>query len=650
MCGIAGRVAEQPLAPERWPRVLEALRHRGPDDAGLYHGAGVCLAHARLAILDASELGRQPMADPSGRYVIVHNGEVYNYIELRERLKKKGVVFRSGADTEVVLHSFIQWGEACLAEFNGMFAFAIWDERERRLFFARDRLGVKPFYYAVNQGRFFFASEIKALLPMDLPRSEPNLAALAYFLQFRHNDLAETIFRGVFKLPPGGQGWWQAGRLRLSAWWSPPSPEAPARTADLAELRDLLADAVRLRLRSDFPTGLFLSGGLDSSGLLAMMARFTGPLHTFTAEMPGLKAGRNIAALSRRFGNTHHAVPVGLEAAALWPRVAWQFDELCADPASLPMYLLAKQAREHVKSVFSGEGADEIFVGYERATILRWAWAAARVAPAALLRLLPALLRRVPPRWGNLFFKYYSIIAPEGIDRLRQMLSSLPSPRRAYLAVQAVLMPDETADLLLPEHAHALGIDHLATDLMAPWFTREPGPGAIGDMLRFELANRLPTDLLLKGDAMTMAHGLECRVPYLDYRLVEYALCIPLADHLGLTKNKRVLRAALAPFLPPQVTRGSKENFFVPIHQWLDVLRPGMRELLAEKRLRDQGIFRPDRVSQMIDRYRAGRLYYARPLWNLMHYQIWHNIYVENGGARPAEDAGRSFLAAAAKE
>jgi asparagine synthase (glutamine-hydrolysing) len=633
MCGIAGRIAERPLPAERWERVLDVMRHRGPDDSGLYHGAGVTLANTRLAILDSSELGHQPMIDPSGRYVIVHNGEVYNYQEIRANLIKEGVPFRSGTDTEVILHAFIRWGETCLDEFNGMFAFAIWDAREKQLFFARDRLGVKPFYYLASQGRFLFASEIKALLQMEIPSTEPNLAALAYFLQFRHNDLSETIFKGVFKLPPGHKGWWKEGRLLLAQWWQIPAADERQEHHRPDEIRDLISDSVRLRLRSDYPPGLFLSGGVDSSGLLAAMSDRAGPVHTFTAEMTGLHAARNIAPLARRFGNIHHAVNVDSTAVALWPRVAWHYDELCADPASLPMYLLAKRAKEHVKVVFSGEGADEIFAGYERAAILRWAWALPRPA----LRLLPAILRCLPSRWGNLIFRYFSIIAPEGIGRLEELLHGLDSPRRAYLAVQSVLMPEEMLGLLLPEHARSIGVEHLAEDLMKPWFIHSPGPDSVRDMLRFELANRLPTDLLLKGDAMTMAHGLECRVPYLDYRLVELALRIPITDNVGLRTGKKSLRSALAPMLPRRVERSPKENFFVPIHHWLAALRPWMQELLAERKLQSQGIFHPGRVKEMMDRYRAGRLYYARPLWNLLHFQIWRDIYMEKGGAMPDE-------------
>jgi asparagine synthase (glutamine-hydrolysing) len=638
MCGIAGRLGEPPLGPERWPRVLSALRHRGPDDAGLFHRAGIALAHTRLTIVDPSERGRQPLTDSTGRWTIVHNGEVYNYLEIRERLRKDGVPFRTDTDTEVILQAFVRWGEDCLHEFNGMFAFAIWDDREKRLFFARDRLGIKPFYYAATSGRFLFASEIKALLQMDLPPTEPNLAALAYFLQFRHNDLAETIFKGVFKLPPGHKGRWKSGALEIDGWWSPPAIEPSARNSSPEEIRELLLDSVRLRLRADFPAGLFLSGGVDSSSLLAAMARdrpAPSGIHTFTAEMSGLAAAGNIPRLAREFGNIQHGLAVGPDAAAHWPRIVWHYDELCADPASLPVYLLARRARDDVKIVLSGEGGDEIFAGYERAAILRWAWFAARTVGRRTLGVLPAVLRRIPPRLGNLFFRYFSIVAPEGIDRLATFLSALDAPRRAYLAVQAALMPEETVGLLLPEHARRLTIERLAEDLMRPWFTHAPGLASIADMLRFELTHRLPANLLLKCDAMTMAHGLECRVPYLDHRLVELALRVPVGDNLGLMTNKKLLRAAVAPLLPRAVRRMRKENFFVPIHQWLDVMRPWINEMLDEKKLRAEGIFDPVQVRRMVGQYRTGRLYYARPLWNLVHFQLWRRIYLENHGAMP---------------
>ena len=636
MCGFVGRIAAEPLPPENWRRALKVLRHRGPDDEGFFAGAGIELAHARLAILDSTERGRQPLTDPTGRYTIVHNGEIYNYLEIRERLQKNGIAFRTNTDTEVVLQAFIQRGEDCLAEFNGMFAFAIWDARERRLFLARDRFGIKPFYYTEVRGDFLFTSEIKALFPLEPPPSRPNLAALAYFLQFRHNDLPETIFPGVFKLPPAHRGWWADGRLRLALWWTPPAAGDTAEQTRPEEIRELLLDSVRLRLRADFPVGLFLSGGVDSAGLLAAMTRHAGSIQTFTAEMPDLRAAQNLASLQTRFGNRAHTLAVGPEAVADWPRIVWHYDELCADPTSLPLFRLAKRAREQVKVVFSGEGADEIFAGYERAAIMQWAWKAARTIGPRALRSLPAVLRRIPPRLGDRFFRYFSILGPEGIDRLARFLAALDSPGRAYLAVQAVLLADEAAGLLLPEHVRSIGLERLAEDFAAPWFGHAPGPEAVADLLRFELANRLPTDLLLKCDAMTMAHGLECRVPYLDYRLVERALRIPLADNLGLRTNKKALRAATAPWLPPAVSGTAKENFFVPIHHWLEALRPWMNELLAEDKLRAEGIFEPRRVRQWVEQYRAGNLYRARPLWNLLHFQLWRHIYLDRHGEMPA--------------
>jgi asparagine synthase (glutamine-hydrolysing) len=313
----------------------------------------------------------------------------------------------------------------------------------------------------------------------------------------------------------------------------------------------------------------------------------------------------------------------------------WQYDDLCADPASLPMYLIAQKAREHVKVVLSGEGADEIFGGYERAFILRWAWALSNKVPSSVLMVLPKVLRAIPPQWGNLVFRYFSILAPEGIDRLQTFLGDLQSPHKAYQAIQAVLMPTEANSLLLPEHTKGIGPDSIAESIVKPWFPHSPGNDSVRDAMRFEMGHRLVNELLLKCDAMTMAHSLECRVPFLDHRLVEYALRIPIRQNLGLGSGKTALRRALAPMLPKRVANAPKEGFFVPIHNWLEAMRPWMQELLDEKKLASQGIFDPKKVAQMMDRFSAGKLYHARGLWNLMNYQIWHNIYIENGGAQP---------------
>ncbi|MFP4474032.1 MAG: asparagine synthase (glutamine-hydrolyzing) [Desulfatibacillaceae bacterium] len=642
MCGIAGRTGQPDLSPKRWEKVLERLAHRGPDGSGLYRGNGVTLAHTRLNILDPTEAGDQPMSDPTGRYTIVHNGEVYNYVELKKELEKRGIRFRSGTDTEVVLWSFIVHGERCLDSFNGMFAFAVWDEREQRLFLARDRMGIKPLYYCVSDGRLIFASEIKAILAMRDESVVPDMRVLAYFLQTRHNDLDRTIFSGVSKVPPGHRAWWRGKELDMSMWWDLPGEPAACRPGHAEMLGELIRDSVRLRLRSDFPVGLFLSGGVDSSGLLAAMAPFRSPVHTYNADMEGLRAGANISTLRERFGNTHHGLSMGPEAARLLPRIVWHFDDLCADPASVPVYLLSELAGREVKTVLAGEGADELFAGYERMAILYRAFQAARVVPSGLLPLLPALLRMVPPRWGDLLFRYYSIIVPEGLDRLDCFVRSLDDPCTAYQAVQSVLMPDEAESLLLPEHGRAAGARTLFRDTMGPYMDSGRGPEAVWRAMRFETARRLNTDLLLKCDAMSMAHGLECRVPYLDHRLVEAAMCVPVGRNLGLRSNKRLLRQAMAPMLPKGVARTPKENFFVPIHLWLATLRPWMESLLEKRALRRQGIFDPDRVSLLMEGYRAGKLVHARALWNLMYFQLWYGIYVEGDGERPGvpEDLG----------
>jgi len=632
MCGIAGSAGRQRIPEKRWEAILDVLGHRGPDDRGLYRDQHITLAHTRLSILDLSPRGHQPMISGDGRYVIVHNGEIYNYVELRSELAGKGYEFRSRTDTEVILCSYREWGEECLSRFNGMFAFALWDTLEHLLFFARDRLGEKPFYYSVHNGSFCFASEIKALLEMDLPPRAINLEALAYYLQFRHNDLEETIFKGIFKLPPGHMGLWADGRLQTRPYWQlePGRPHVSSEEEMVETVYSLLRDSVRLRLRSDVPVGLFLSGGVDSSGLLAAMsAEQRRPVETFNADMEGLSATRNIEVLTSRMGSIHHTLKAEADITSLWPAVVRAYDELNADPASLPMFELARMAGSTLKVIFSGEGADEIFAGYERISIFLWAYTAHRYLPAWLLGVLPDILGRVPPRVGNLLFRYFSIIVPEGIERFRDFIANLSTPRRSYLAIQSILLPEETMGLLLPEHRAAIDVDGIDEHLMGPFFRHDGGREAIEQILLFEIRHRMVSDLLMKCDAMTMAHGLECRVPYLDHRLVEYAMQIPLGAKVRWGKNKVVLRKALGRLLPASIANQAKENFFPPIHLWLNELRPWVAQLLDERHLLSQGIFEPARVAALLQKYRAGNLYYARQLWNLMNFQLWHRIYME---------------------
>lgn len=644
MCGIAGSAGGRRMSEKRWEAILDVVGHRGPDDRGMYCDDYITLAHTRLSILDLSPRGHQPMISGDGRYVIVHNGEIYNHVELRSELTGEGYEFRSRTDTEVILCSYREWGEECLSKFNGMFAFAIWDTLERLLFFARDRLGEKPFYYSMHDGRFSFASEIKALLKMDLPPRAINLEALAYYLQFRHNDLEETIFKGIFKLPPGHMGLWRDGRLQTKPYWrlEPGRPEVSSEEEMVETVYALLRDSVRLRLRSDVPVGLFLSGGVDSSGLLAAMsAEQTRPVETFNADMEGLNATRNIRLLTSRMGNIHRTLKAKADITSVWPAVVRAYDELNADPASLPMFELARMAAGTLKVIFSGEGADEIFAGYERISIFLWAYTADRYVPDRLIGLLPDILSRVPPRLGNLLFRYFSIIVPEGIERFREFIANLGTPRRSYVAIQSILSPEETMGLLAPEHRARLDVDGINERLMGPFFRPGGSKEAIEQILLFEIRHRMVSDLLMKCDAMTMAHGLECRVPYLDHRLVEYALRIPLGAKVRWRKNKVVLRKAMGRLLPVCIANQPKENFFPPIHLWLDELRPWVVRLLDERYLRTQGIFDPARVAALVKKYRAGNLYYARQLWNLMNFQLWYRIYMEPEAGIPQEHAIR---------
>ena len=636
MCGIAGAAGKIRVTEKELCSALSVMRNRGPDGSGVFMDDGAALAHTRLAILDsAGDAGSQPMRDPSGRYVIVHNGEVGNFSEIRTDLEKSGIRFFSGTDTEVILAAYILRGERCLDDFSGMFAFAVWDRLEKSLFFARDRLGIKPFYYAEKNGCFYFGSQPRAITALGFGPVSPNPQALAYFLQFRHNDLDETIFRGVMKLQPGHRGTFKNGRAEISPWWTLPRFGTGDGSSRPEELGALLESAVKTNLLGDGATGLFLSGGLDSSGLLAIMSESERPVHTFTVEMDGLGASGNLPALSERFGNVHHPVAVDAEACRLLPEIVWHYDELNADPASIPLYLLAREAARHVKAVCAGEGADELFGGYERIYILNALRLAGRMAPKGLLQVLPEAMRLAPKKLMDGIFPYYSMLMPEGLDRLKILLADSANPRKSYLALQSVIMPHEMKGLILSEHLDQGSIEALAEGVMAPWVGAAGNREGLPELLRFELAKRLATDLLMKSDAMTMAHGLECRVPYLDHRVVEFAARIPMDSQVGLGGGKKFLRAALKPRLPERVVRQKKENFFVPIHHWLASLNPLTEAMLSEKNIRRQWMFDPKRVGMLVERYRSGKLYYARIVWNLLTYALWHEIFMERGGAFP---------------
>lgn len=626
MCGIAGIVALDPrerVDPRRIALIRDVLRHRGPDGAGLRVDGPVALGHRRLAVVDVSG-GHQPMASEDGRVWIVFNGEIYNHAELRPELEARGHRYRTRSDTETILHLYEEEGDACVERLQGMFAFAVWDGRRRRLLLARDRLGIKPLYYTLTDHELIFASEIKAILAAGVvPRLRQDL--LTEFLANRFVSGQETLFAGVQRLRPGHVLTWSlADGLRQRQYWQLPERAAPdggLREA-AADLRQRLQQVVRSHLMSDVPLGLFLSGGIDSAGLLAVMAAIVEqPVRTFAVGFDDPEANElGFARLAAaRAGALHREVVVSPD--EFWgalPRLAWHEDEPIAFPSSVPLYFVSRLASDHVKVVLTGEGADELFLGYNRYRVAAWNARLGR----PYWDLAPARFRRRVAAW--------IATLPRALRRhaARSFLALDPGPRALFFENFAVfdrpLLRRLLSDRALAERdPYAQG--------MACY---EQGAGtALDRMSRTDIQTYL-VRLLMKQDQMSMAASVESRVPYLDHGLVEHVASLPAHLKLRGVTTKAVLRGALRGLVPDEIVARRKMGFPVPVGPWLrGRFWPVVENLVLGPRARERGLFDSAALNRIAAEHRAGAADHGDRLWLLLNLEIWQRVFVDGEGA-----------------
>jgi asparagine synthase (glutamine-hydrolysing) len=626
MCGICGHIdlVNRPVPEDRIRRMCAALAARGPDDAGLHldgvpaAGLHVGLGHRRLSIIDLSPLASQPMTNEDGTIRLTYNGEIYNYNALRRELEAKGHRFRSDSDTEVVLHLYEEEGVEAVRRMNGMFAFGLWDERRRRLWLCRDRIGIKPLVYSWDGGRLLFASEIRALLTDPSVDRTLDRDALMLYLAFSYVPAPRTMFAGIRKLEPGCSLVLEGGRVEISRYWSLPHPAEDAEPNDPDRLVDLLSEAVAGCMLADVPVGAFLSGGIDSGILVALMARLSpAPVKTFTIGFDGdelydeTAGARRVAAM---YGTEHHEIHIRRQDMLdALPEVLGASAEPFADSSAIPTFLVARETRRHVKVALSGEGGDELFGGYRSylAEGLR-----------ARYHRVPALLRE-------------SVIEP--------VIAALPDSRETRIGetlrrvkkfIRAAKGPFDERLLALKEIAPArvrgtlLAGGGLGPDPALAWVRQllgRCGGDAVNRMLGTDVIDSLPGDMLTKVDLMSMAHSLEVRVPLLDHRVVEFAFRIPGADKLRGGVTKRVLKDSFAGLLPPGHTRRPKSGFEIPISGWLRTdLRFLVDRYLSEERIRDQGIFDAGAVRDLVRSHRRAKTDTSWALWNLIVFQEWH--------------------------
>ncbi len=617
MCGIAGVIEPFGVTPER--AVLEAmgvaLAHRGPDDAavGVYGRAG--LSFRRLSIIDVAG-GAQPIDNEDGTLHLVLNGEIYNHQELRAELERRGHRFRTRSDVEVVVHGYEELGDEVVGRLRGMFAFALWDEKRQRLLLARDRLGQKPLVFHHRGDRLAFASELQGLLAdPGVPRAA-DLLSLHHYLSYLYVPSPRTAFVGVQKLPPAHLLVFENGQVRTSRYWTLSSkPEARITEAEAAaELRERLKEAVRMRLMSEVPLGAFLSGGLDSSCVVALMAEL-GPVQTFSIgfeeeEFDELHHARVVA---ERFGTRHHELVVRPKAAEVLPLLVRHYGEPYADSSALPTYYLAQVTAEHVTVALNGDAGDELLAGYDRYKLMPLFAALGHVPGAA------AVCRRLAGVLGP--------VLPRQTVRLLQSVSSRPD--EAYGRVMSCFLPEQKQRLYSPELLAAVdGDDSLR--LLRERFEQADARDIVGRTLHVDLMTYLPEDLLAKVDIATMAHGLEARSPFLDHPLVEYVARLPSSMKLGPGGGKRLLRRAMADRLPPSILRRRKKGFGVPVSRWFrGELREMVGDCLLSRRAAERPYFQAQAVRRLCDQHWSERYDHGPQLFTLLMLELWCRTFLD---------------------
>ncbi|MCI0490566.1 MAG: asparagine synthase (glutamine-hydrolyzing) [Blastocatellia bacterium] len=616
---------ETAMRPSERREVLSAMcgviEHRGPDSEGFYLEGGAALGMRRLSIIDLVT-GSQPISNEDGSVWIVFNGEIYNYREIRGRLIERGHTFQTNSDTEVIVHLYEDEGEACVEQLRGMFAFAIWDARERKLFMARDRVGVKPLHYCLTGDTLIFASEIKSLLQHPFAGREVNLEAISDFLSYGYVPDPATAFRGIFKLPPGHTLTFKDSRLTIRPYWDFHYPEtragSPVREESyyIERLRELLAESVGLRLISDVPLGAFLSGGIDSSTVVAMMARHMDrPVKTFSIGFSESSFDElHYARIAARYFNTdHHEFVVTPDVCKIVEEIVWHHDEPFADVSSIPTYIVSKLAREHVKVVLSGDGGDELFAGYDRYIIDR---------KRERFERIPAFIRR------NLMLKASRILprAAYGKNFLRNV--ALYGGARY---IDSISYFDEHAkrDLLSDDVLRSLG-GHDSSESFKEIFAAPASKQRIDHLLYLDSKTYLPGDIMTKVDRMSMAHSLEAREPLLDHKLIEFAQTIPASLKLHGLASKYIFKQAVKGLIPDEIISRPKQGFGVPINRWFNnELRELLYDTLTDARTRQRGLFNQRAVRAILDEHRRGRRDNARHLWELLVLELWHRTFID---------------------
>jgi len=630
MCGIAGMVGFSDR--ELLKKMCDTIKHRGPDDSGFFIDDSIGLGNRRLSIIDVAG-GHQPIHNEDESVWIVFNGEIYNFQELRKGLEKKGHRFYTNTDTEVIVHAYEEFGNACVKKLRGMFAFAIWDAEDKKLLLARDRLGIKPLYYTLLGRKLMFASEIKSILQDERVKRKINKRALHYFLALRYVPGPDTMFQGIYKLQPGHSLTWKDGMINIKRYWKlRMKPSNKPERYYLKKLYEMLKESIRMRLMSEVPLGAYLSGGIDSTSVVALMSELMDePVKTFSVgfgeeRIDELPYSRLVADY---FNTDHHEFIVEPTKLELLPKVVWYFDEPVADPAAIPVYLLSKLAKKYVTVVLTGEGGDELFAGYEHYMWMCNYKKYSRLIPLIFKGMVPRVVKFVPMSVYNKFWKFSSYLGNEGVRRLSEFVKLAESDMcDAYMKFVSIFDETELRRLLLQTRIHTM------REMYSRYFAHAGTHNLLNTLILLETEVQLPDDLLMKNDKMGMAHSIETRVPFLDHELVEFAASLPQHLKLNGTKDKYILRKVMSKRTPEGIMDRKKHRFFVPIDTWFEgELGEVFVQLFSEESVKRLGLFDYRYITHILEGFKDSRLYYARQAFTLLSFEIWRRIFIE--GMKP---------------
>jgi asparagine synthase (glutamine-hydrolysing) len=626
MCGICGIVSFQNrevLNDELLRRMNHSLFHRGPDDQGYYRDNFAALAMRRLSIIDL-EMGQQPISNEDGSVWVIYNGEIYNYRELRAELETKGHIFKTHSDTEVIVHAYEEYGYDCVQRFNGMFAIAIWERAAHRLVLIRDRLGVKPLFYWVAGSNLVFGSELKAVIAHTKVPRQLDINSLDNFLSLEYIPGPRTIFSDIKKLPPGHLLVFEETTIKLRQYWDLPyRPFEAGEDACAEELSELIRESVRIRMVSDVPLGAFLSGGIDSSSIVAYMSQMSSnPVQTFSIgfEDDTYNELADAQVVADHFGAQHRTQVLNSDITDLAEKLVYHLDEPMADFSIFPTFLVSQLASRSVKVVLSGDGGDELFAGYDtyiaESLSRYYHWLPRRVRQNAL----PSLMNRIPPQPAKkgLLNKTKRMVEGGALEsslhhvRWMIFLSTLEKEKLYHSDLRGRLNGYSTNSIFEGYFSQAALFDPLAQQQYV------------------DIKTYLPDDILAKVDRMSMAASIEARVPLLDYRIAEFALNLPPEMKLHRSRTKVILRRAMQKLLPEVSLTKPKQGFSIPMKHWLrSSLRPMLQDLLSDECVRQRGYFIPHTVSGWVQEHLDGRANHSHRLWALMVFELWHRSVVE---------------------